>query len=143
MDDALADALNQAFRTIAMRHRAMAGTLLGRLGLHPGQEVLLLELDANGPRTQAQLATASGCEAPTITHSARKLEDAGLIVRRPSPDDRRVTIVELSERGQALMPALRRAWRDLAEHSVDDLSAAEISRLLSTLEDLAARLDRA
>ncbi|MDP9461837.1 MAG: MarR family transcriptional regulator [Actinomycetota bacterium] len=83
MDLARADALNAAIRAIGMRHRALAATLLAPLGLYPGQEILLLDLDAHGPRTQVQLATASGCEPPTITGSVRKLEDAGLVVRSP------------------------------------------------------------
>lgn len=140
MDDALAHALNDAIRTVAMRHRALAGVLLGQLGLHPGQEVLLLELDANGPRTQAQLAVTSGCEAPTITHSTRRLEAAGLIVRRPSPTDGRATIVELSDRGRALIPALRRTWRELAERSVAGLDVTTPEELLAALTDLGAGL---
>jgi hypothetical protein len=46
-----ANALNGALRAIGMRHRALATELLGPLGLHPGQEIILLELDAHGPRT--------------------------------------------------------------------------------------------
>lgn len=99
-----ADAINAAIRAIGMRHRALAAALLAPLGLHPGQEVLLLEIAAHGPCTQVQLATASGCEPPTITGSVRKLEDAGLVVRTPSPTDGRATIVDLSERGGSYCP---------------------------------------
>jgi DNA-binding MarR family transcriptional regulator len=110
--------INDAVRAVAMRHRALAAELLAPLGLHPGQEVLLLELDEHGPRTQVQLAVASGCEPPTITGSVRKLESAGLVVRRPSETDGRATIVELSPQGNELMPRLRAAWRELAERTV-------------------------
>ena len=130
-----ADALNGAIRTIAMRHRALATALLAPLGLHPGQEVLLLELGARGPRTQVQLATASGCEPPTITGSVRKLEDAGLVVRTPSPTDGRVTIVDLSDRGRELLPALQTAWVELADRTTAGLStpAGEVTTLLAEL----------
>lgn len=135
-----AEALNQAIRTVAIRHRALAAEKLAPLGLHPGQEIILLELDVNGPRTQAQLATSSGCEAPTITHSTRKLEAADLIARRPSPTDGRATIVELSARGRALMPALRAAWCALAEDTVAALSTADPAQLTAALTDLATGL---
>lgn len=143
MDYERADALNQAIRTVAIRHRALAASLLGRLGLHPGQEVLLFELDSHGPRTQTELAAASGCEAPTITNTARKLEAAGLIVRRPSPTDGRVTIVELSDRSRDLMPVLRQAWCELAEQSVAGLTSTAYDDLTSALADLAGSLTRA
>jgi DNA-binding MarR family transcriptional regulator len=135
-----ADMLNAAIRAIGIRHRALAGALLAPLGLHPGQEVLLLELDVHGPRTQGQLAIASGCEPPTITGSARKLEAAGLVVRRPSPTDGRVTIVELSAQGQALIPALRIAWQQLAERTVAGLTSTPVDQLGDTLTDLAHSL---
>lgn len=140
MDFEQADTLNAAIRTIGIRHRALAGALLAPLGLHPGQEVLLLELDAHGPRTQGQLAIASGCEPPTITGSARKLEAAGLVVRRPSPTDGRVTIVELSAQGQALIPALRTAWQQLAERTLAGLTSTHVDQLGDTLTDLARSL---
>ncbi|PZS36659.1 MAG: hypothetical protein DLM59_00680 [Pseudonocardiales bacterium] len=37
----------------------------------------------------SQLAVSSGCEPPAVTGSVRKLEAAGLVVRRPSPTDGR------------------------------------------------------
>lgn len=135
-----ADAVNAAIRSVGMRHRALAGALLAPLGLHPGQEVLLLELDACGPRTQGQLAAASGCEPPTITGSARKLEVAGLVVRKPSPTDGRVTIVELSDQGRALMPALKAAWVQLAEQTVAGLRTTPPDQVSALVADLAHSL---
>jgi len=96
-----ADALNEAIRAIGIRHRALCVAALAPFGIHPGHKLLLLELDTEGPRTQAELAAASGYEPPTITLSVRQLEAAGLVVRRPSPTDGRATIVELSSEGRA------------------------------------------
>lgn len=138
-----ANVLNAALRTIGIRHRALAGEMLAPLGLHPGQEVLLLELHAQGPRTQGQLAAASGCEPPTITGSVRKLEAAGLVVRRPSPTDGRVTIVELSDQAENLMPALHKAWRHLAELTVTGLTSTSPDNLADVLTDLARNLNNA
>ncbi len=140
MDFEQANTLNAAIRAVGIRHRALAGALLAPLGLHPGQEVLLLELDAEGPRTQGQLATASGCEPPTITNSVRKLEAAGLVVRRPSPTDGRVTIVELSDEGRAVLPRLKTAWEQLAEHTIAGLTSTPLDQLTGALVDLAASL---
>ncbi len=59
-----ADALNQAIRLLSLRHRARAAALLAPLGLHPGQEALLLELARTGPMIQAQLSEASAASRP-------------------------------------------------------------------------------
>lgn len=140
MDFEKAAVVNSAIRSIGIRHRALADALLAPLGLHTGQEVLLLELAAKGPRSQGQLAVSSGCEPPTITGSVRKLETAGLVVRRPSPTDGRVTIVELSDKGQALMPALKAAWQQLADQTVAGLASTPLEQLTDVLTDVAASL---
>ncbi len=140
MDFEQANALNAAIRSVGIRHRALAGALLAPMGLHPGQEVLLLELGAEGPRSQGQLAVSSGCEPPTITGSVRKLEAAGLVVRRPSPTDARVTIVELSGKGQALLPGLKAVWQQLAEQTVASLTSTPLDQLTDVIIDLAASL---
>lgn len=140
MDFRQAEALNTAIRSIGIRHRALADALLGPLGVHTGQEVLLLELDAKGPRSQGQLAVSSGCEPPTITGSVRKLEATGFVVRRPSPTDGRVTIVELSDQGRALIAELKAAWLQLAEQTVAGLTSTPLDQLTDVLIDIAASL---
>ena len=57
MDFENADALDQAIRLLSLRHRARAGALLAPLGLHPGQEVLLLELARIGSTVPAGAGT--------------------------------------------------------------------------------------
>src|SRR6202165_494826 len=110
MNFAQADGLNETIRAIGIRHRALAIAALAPLGIHPGHKLLLLELESEGPLTQAQLAAASGFEPPTITLSVRQLETAGLVVRRPSATDRRATVVQLSDTGRAVLPKVKKAW---------------------------------
>ncbi len=131
-----ADAVNQAIRLLSLRHRARAAALLAPLGLHPGQETLLLELARTGPMIQAQLSEALGCEPPSVTLMARKLEASGYIRRKPAQSDKRASIVELTDSGKALVDQVKRLWCALAEETVTGLSAQtaeELPRLLKTL----------
>ena len=136
-----ADALNEAIRAVGVRHRALAIAALAPFGIHPGHKLLLFELDTAGPRTQAQLAAATGFEPPTVTLSVRQLEDAGLVIRRPSPTDRRATLVELSDKGRVLLPELKAAWCRLAEQTVAGFTSIPLGQLTDVLADLAASLD--
>ena len=135
-----ADALNEAIRAIGIRHRALSVAALAPFGIHPGHKLILLELETAGPSTQAQLAAASGYEPPTITLSVRQLEEAGLVVRRPSSTDRRATVVELSEPGRALLPKLKAVWRRVAEQTVAGLKSTTVDQLTDVLADLASSL---
>ncbi|GAA0963871.1 MarR family winged helix-turn-helix transcriptional regulator [Actinocorallia libanotica] len=136
MDFAQADAVNQAIRLLSLRHRARIAALLAPLGLHPGQEALLLELARTGPMIGAQLSEALGVEPPSITLMVRKLEAAGHIRRTPASDDKRASIIELTDSGKALADQVKQLWCALAEETVAGLparTAAELPGLLNTL----------
>jgi len=131
-----ADAINQAIRMLSLRHRARAAALLAPLGLHPGQEALLLELARTGPMIQAQLSEALGCEPPSVTLMTRKLEASGHVRRKPAPSDKRASIVELTGSGEALAAQVRQLWCALAEETVTGLppeTAAGLPAILNTL----------
>ncbi|TDC00167.1 MarR family transcriptional regulator [Nonomuraea longispora] len=141
MDFERADALNQAIRHLTLRHRARAAALLAPLDLHPGQEVLLLELARTGPMIQAKLSEALGCEPPSVTLMARKLEAAGHIRRKPAPSDRRASVVELTDSGTALAGRIKQLWSTLAEETVTGLPAETVAALPGILMTIADNLD--
>ena len=140
-EDDEAAAINTAVRLLAMRHRARAASLLATIGLNIGQEVLLFELAIRDGRTQAQLATAASCEAPTVTMAVRKLEAAGLISRVRSEHDNRAVLVSLTDAGHELMPRLRAIWRQLALETAGELPRADRKRLVHLLQAATASLD--
>jgi DNA-binding MarR family transcriptional regulator len=141
MDFEQANAINQAIRLLSLRHRARAAALLAPLGLHTGQEVLVLELDRTGPRIQAQLADALGIEPPSVTLMTRKLEASGHIRRRPDPSDKRASIVELTDSGKALADQIKHVWRALAEETVAGLTARTVTELPDLLNTITRNVD--
>src|SRR5262249_15202598 len=140
MDFETADALNRAIRLIGMKHRGQATVALSKLGLHTGHEVLLLELDARGPRARVELAGALGCEPPSVTLMVQKLEAAGLIRRSTSTRDSRATLVELTDKGSSLMPKLRDVWLRLAETTSAGLNDDSLDDVLKVVSNLANSL---
>jgi DNA-binding MarR family transcriptional regulator len=136
-----ADAINQAIRLLSLRHRARTAALLAPLGLHPGQEALLLELARTGPMIQAQLSEALGCEPPSVTLMSRKLETAGHIRRKPAPSDKRASVVELTDRGKALADQVKQLWCALAEETVTGLPAQTVAELPGLLNALTGNVD--
>lgn len=141
MDFEQADALNQAIRLLTLRHRARAATLLAPLGLHPGQEALLLVLAKHGPMIQAQLSDALAVEPPSVTLMIRKLEASGHVRRTPVPSDKRASVVELTDRGRALCEQLKRLWCDLAEETVAGLPERTVAELPGVLRTMVTNVD--
>ncbi|MFI6319473.1 MarR family winged helix-turn-helix transcriptional regulator [Nonomuraea sp. NPDC050556] len=141
MDFEQADAVNQAIRLLSLRHRARAAALLTPLGLHPGQEALLLELARTGPMIQAQLSEALGCEPPSVTLMTRKLEASGHIQRRPAPGDKRASMVELTSSGEVLAEQVKDLWCALAEETVAGLPSETVAELPGILKTLTSNVD--
>ncbi|MCZ4096400.1 MULTISPECIES: MarR family winged helix-turn-helix transcriptional regulator [Streptomyces] len=125
------------FRT-ARAHRMAAGRLLRGAGLYAGQELLMMRLWDAGPQRQSELIKLLDLDPSTVTRMVQRLEQSGLVTRRPDPDDGRAVLVEATEAGHTLRAPVEDAWRQLEEITVAGLSAAdrrELARLLARVED--------
>ena len=120
--------------------RASALAQLAKLGLHPGQEFVLMQLFANDGQGQTALAERLGVQAPTVTKMLQRLEAGGFVERRVSAADNRVTLVYLSERGRALEKPLRQTWARLERQVTGGLNAHEREQLAALLRRVRANL---
>lgn len=135
--------VSHAIFRLARLHRMFAGQLLRRIGLHPGQELVMMHLWELGPQRQADLVRLMDSDAATMTRTVRRLEQAGFVRRRPSPTDRRASLIEPTAASQALRHEVERVWSQLEEISTAGLSDDERAAALRTLERLEQNLVRA
>ncbi|ASO20178.1 DNA-binding MarR family transcriptional regulator [Actinoalloteichus hoggarensis] len=128
--------VSSAIVRVARAHKLLAGSLLTRLGLYPGQEIVLMLLAESGSTSQRDLVNRLGIHPSTVTKTVQRLERAGFICRTRSSRDARVMLVELTEAGSGLLDRLHGVWAELEEQTVAGLSGAERAELLSLLERL-------
>ena len=121
-------------------HRQLAEEDLNKLGVHTGQEMILLQLWIEEGIPQSQLAACMEVEPPTATKMLQRMERAGLIERRPDPEDARVSLVYLTERGRALEQPVLDVWRQLEARTVSGLSLTEQTLLRRLLLQVASNL---
>lgn len=129
--------VSHAISRVARLHRIAAGRALRDLGLHPGQEFLMMHLWDSGPVRQSELIKAVGLDPSTVTKMLQRLEQAGHVRRRPDPADRRASLVEATETSCGLLARVRRAWGELERQTLAGLDAsesAELTRLLGKVE---------
>lgn len=88
-----------------------------------------------GPAPMRSLAGTLRCDASNMTGIIDRLEARGLVFREPSPTDRRVKNVVLSEDGAAAVASIRDGMHD-THQALDSLSDDE----RATLEGLLSRL---
>lgn len=83
---------------VAQRLDVHVRHVASELGLTPSQVIALRELSE--PVTARELATRMGCEPSNATFVLDRLEQQGLIQRRPHPADRRAKQIVLTPEGQ-------------------------------------------
>jgi DNA-binding MarR family transcriptional regulator len=98
---------------------------LDDLGIYRGQVFLLGVLWEEEGLTQSDLAERTWVQPATVSTTLQRMEQAGLVVRRPDPEDRRATCVYLTERGRALREPVREIWQDVEMKTFAGFSPAE------------------
>ena len=81
-----------------------------------------------------EIALGLGLTAPTVSVSARRLQAAGLVERRPDPRDGRAIQLLLSAQGQALHQRALAFRREKMRGLLAGLSVPERATLLALLE---------
>lgn len=84
----------------------------------------MARLWAHEPSSKEELTEALWAEAPTVAKMLTRMEAAGLI-ERERPQDRRVLLVALTDKGRALCEPVTRSWTTQEEATAKDLSPAE------------------
>jgi DNA-binding MarR family transcriptional regulator len=123
--------------------RETLGRVVRRLRAEPGPPVpqltVLGRLDREGPASVSDLATTEHMRPQSMAQTVRDLEEAGLVSRRPDPDDRRRAFVELTAAGRAVLESTRARRESWLTQALDrDLDADERELLREAL----ALLDR-
>jgi MarR family transcriptional regulator, organic hydroperoxide resistance regulator len=135
--------ISHAIFRVARLHRMIAGNLLRRVGLHPGQELVMMHLWELGPQRQADLISLLDSDAATMTRTIRRLEHAGFVRRVPLADDKRASPIEPTAASRALRTQVEQIWTQLEQIAVGGVNARERQTILRVLEGLEARLTRA
>ncbi|MFF8407512.1 MULTISPECIES: MarR family winged helix-turn-helix transcriptional regulator [unclassified Streptomyces] len=135
--------ISHAIFRLARLHRMFAGQLLRRIGLHPGQELVMMHLWELGPQRQIDLVRLLDSDAATMTRTVRRLEQAGFVRRRASPTDKRASLIEPTAASHALRREVEEVWSRLEDFSTAGFSDDERADALATLERLEHNLVQA
>lgn len=105
--------------------------------------LVLLNLKIQQTTNQRQLAEAVGITGATLTHHLNAMERDGLLTRRRDPSNRRNHIIEISPAGEQTFTRLAGAATAFDERLRSSLSTAELNKLRTLLDRLAAGVDPA
>jgi len=134
------DTLGYLLMQVTKAHHDRARELLSPLGLYNGQEQILLHIQHEDGQSQTALAEKLCIQPATLTKSLNRMEKSGLSKRLPSPIDRRITQVHMTERGQDLCSSVNVVWQNLDRETFKVLTAEEQDLLRYLLQKVRTNL---
>jgi DNA-binding MarR family transcriptional regulator len=128
---------------LATRLRLAVGRLHRRIRLAsndvpPLQLSTLVSIEEHGPLRLGELAAREAVTAPTMTRVLAGLDERGLIVRTPDPEDARSVRVSLSEQGHAILEDVRSRRTALLDARLARLTDQQRAALVAALPALEA-----
>ena len=99
---------------------------------------LLVVIERRGPIGVVELAERIGRDYTTVSRQVARLESLGLVERKASPEDRRVSLASVTEKGKAMTDAVDRARERLVAAMFatwDERDVEELVRLMRKFAD--------
>jgi MarR family transcriptional regulator, transcriptional regulator for hemolysin len=102
--------------------------------------LVLVNLKARPRANQREIAEAMGVTEATLTHHLNGMDAQGLITRRRDPSNRRVHLLELTERGEDMFVGLRAAALAFDRRLRRGVDEGEVEQLRNLLDRLASNV---
>jgi DNA-binding MarR family transcriptional regulator len=134
-------ALTRVLRWSARRENRRL--LFGSAGqeLSPNDVWLLDAVESNGPVRLSDLASWQGVDKSTITPQVRRLEERGLLERRPGLGDRRVVLLGITQHGRSVQQRRATAGAALIDTVLRTWPAEDRTAFASLFAHFADQLD--
>jgi DNA-binding MarR family transcriptional regulator len=112
-----------------------------RMKLSPGVIKTLMRLAKADGVSMGEMARAIGCDPSYITALVDDLDERGLACREPSPEDRRVKIIVLTDAGRELATEIDSVL-SVPPAAFSALTQSELRQLCDLLDKVLAATDR-
>jgi DNA-binding MarR family transcriptional regulator len=136
-------ALAEALRSFNRFYTEAIGALSDRhegLSVNLGQSRMLYTIDSLGAPEVSQLAQALQLDLAYTSRTLGTLEDARLVRRTTSKDDRRRRIVRLTTSGQRMLAELERRSNDRMLGLIEHLDESQVGELLESMRRIRSLL---
>lgn len=130
------ETLSEAFWGVARQLRALSRETLSPWDITPSHSRALSVLMRHGVMRLSELSDHLRIAARSTTEVVDRLQERGLIERRPDPHDRRATLVALTPSGIRVSQAINSARDAEAERFFGVLSETDRTRLAGLLRKL-------
>jgi MarR family transcriptional regulator, organic hydroperoxide resistance regulator len=136
------DTLDHLLAQVARLHHIRAQTLFETVGLYRGQPPVLGLLAEQEGLRHSELAKRLEITPATTSKMLDRMEKTGFVMRRPDPEDQRVSRVYLTERGRAVQSEVHRLFATLEQETFVGFDEEERALMRRFLLQMRANLLR-
>jgi MarR family transcriptional regulator for hemolysin len=138
----IGERFSAAVHNTARGWRLLIDKRLKHLGIgQAGWMTIAMIAKSAEPMSQRALADVVGVEGPSMVSMLDRLEREGLVTRAPSPTDRRVKLVHLTEAGTTLYQQVREQANAVRSTLLGDLPPERLAAATELLELLRVRIE--
>jgi MarR family transcriptional regulator for hemolysin len=138
----LGERFSAAVHGTARGWRLLIDKQLKHLGIgQAGWMTIAMIAKSHDPMSQRALADLVGVEGPSMVSMLDRLEREGLVTRAPSPTDRRVKLVHLTEAGTVLYQQVREQAGAVRAALLGDIDPDQLKAATDLLELLRTRIE--
>jgi len=133
-DDKLDFPFGSSVLKLVISHRNITAQKIRNLGLYAGQDIILLELLRRDHRSQSELVKTLQLDHSTVAKSARRLEKAEIVILSKSAEDKRVTLLNLTDKGKLLANQVAEIWGDIERIAFRNFDESEMIRFMRDIK---------
>lgn len=141
MSLSIEERFSHALHNTARAWRQALDRRMKHLGLSQASWLAIATVAKTGSLSQTELASKLGVEDPTMVAMIDRLVKGDYLVRVPSATDRRVKLVQLTDRGHEVYKELRAVADPFRSELLGDADRARLEEMTAFLESLQAAIE--
>lgn len=142
-DDVRVELMRELKTASQLQHAWIMQAWQDQPGLHPAAAMLLSDLAKNGEARPSELAKRRFVDLSVVSRQITQLSAAGLVDRRPAPEDGRASLVSVSEKGREELARWRTNYLEFMETALGGWDDERVTDLIGRLAEMNADLRRA
>jgi MarR family transcriptional regulator, transcriptional regulator for hemolysin len=137
----LAERFEHALYNIARGWRHAVDRRLKFMGMSAaGWMTIAAASQVSSPLSQSELADLLSVSGASMVHMIDRLVKAGLVIRKPSPSDRRINRIVITDAGHRLYAELKNEAAAIRQQWLATVEPQSLARLTELLEHLQQRI---
>ncbi|WP_318766527.1 MarR family winged helix-turn-helix transcriptional regulator [Lactiplantibacillus carotarum] len=129
--------IGKSIINLVSAHRLVTTAKISKLGLHAGQDLILLALLEQDGQSQNALVQQLCVNHSAVAKSVARMQKNDILTTQKSTVDKRVTLVFLTSKGRQLALQTQQVWQNVESIAFDHLSEtdqADFLRLIAIVE---------